>query len=1082
MKKSLILALALSLTVQGVSSFKVLADNENPLNISFGDQLDYQEKNGYAALSGSTYERFIQSKEELPNEVPVMHRAAVKGQNVFYVATDGSDKNSGTSVGAPFKTIEKALQAVKALSNSDKSNGSVIYLRGGEYLVSEMAEITADHCSKNAALFIAAYNGEDVTISSSESFKQNQMKKITQDSVGFASYVRLPYETRKNGYYIDYSDIGVDYISNDNEMVSGNAEMTLARYPNVGYDSVKEVINGGYGNTSVWEPMLKRAFDWLDTGNIHVYGKFAYEWEFLDSIVRIDKAKGQLHGTGSLSHWDWPLSKYLKGKGTSMYYYYNIMEELDVPGEWFADNADQKLYVYPLSDENNSYRIASTKDIFYLSNAKNVVFDGINIINTKNAIYAKDTENIIIQNCIFEGISGNAVNFVNTSRCGIINSKLSGIGTSSTMVTISDSLYERAKLVPKRNFVQNNIFDSCKYAVSLNAAGSIVSHNLIKNTSGSALFFSGAECIIEYNEFSGTQKLVGDSGAIYTGTNFYIKNNHVRYNYIHDSKYNQRNGRAIYFDDCSDDNYAYGNIVKNYGYGLQIHGGDSHVVEGNTIVNAAIPIENGYDYATNSISSNQMQWAFFVDCAILKGYTEYGFDKSENWQRRYNTKMTDKYNRVQEAKAEFASLGTETEAVKKVRDVVYYKLTHKSVPYSQIKGYSDVKKCVDVAVDTDCWYINNTLIDCVNSPVYGTAVGMDNHDSGNRILETNADEYINNISYFDKIGVVDNSGEMSKPVIHLTNGAKINPDDFRGFSWDKVNMSSYYNVEIATDSDFNNVVVDYTGDNNELSLYRYYCSSEDSEVERLSQYTYSDAQTGDDDFVADKQYYAKVTAYNNDNSISGVKSVESDIYSFVLTENTVPDNEWGMVQGNVSGYVQIEGTIPAEKTNKNVNILIYDKSASKEQLENNLSAIKHIAQTEADSKGQFSYKFKLDGNDVSNLKTVVKVGDDKLEENAFTQTVQSFTEFSIDVSKEKDVDGAEIIKAVSQANNKFGALDKYTVIIAEYAADNRFNGCRYETFNVKDVAGGETTYTVNDSTVQIKVFAWSDMVPLSKVK
>ena len=1080
MKKTILSILALTLTMQGVSTYNVLAENDNPLNIDFGIQLTKQETEGYAALSGTTYERFEQAKAELPDEVPVIGRISVTGQNVFYVDNNGSDLNNGLSTDAPFKTINRALEAVQALSDTDKSNGTVIYVRGGEYYISEKAEIMAEHCSDTAALFISAYNGENVTFTTSEAFGSDKLKQITEQSVGFASYVKLPYDTRRNGYYVDYTDIGVGYIATDTNITEGASKLTLARYPNAGYDAVKDVINGGYGSTSVWIPMMDEAFDWVDTGEIHVYGKFAYEWEFCDSIVKIDKSTGYLHGTGSLSHRDGPLSKYLKGPGTSMYYYYNIMEELDVPGEWFADNTSKRLYIYPLSENlDDLYNICSDGEVFSLSNAKNVVIDGININGAKKAIYVSDSKNTVIQNCKIENIATSAVDFVNTEKCGIINSRVSGVDYKPTLISISESIAKKTQLYPKRNFVQNNIIMNGRTAVSIATIGNIMSHNLIKSTANSAVGFTGAENIIEYNEFSGVQKLVGDSGGTYTGVSFLIRNNHVRYNYIHDSKYNKRSGRAIYLDDCGDGNFAYGNVIKNYGYGIFIHGGSSNVVEDNTVIDVREPITNAYDYAVNGINDTQMQDRFLVKGDIVAGYVENGYDKSETWQTRYNTALTDKYDEVTQAKELFASLGTEQEAVNKVKAVTNYKASHANVPYEEITGYADVKKCVDLIVDHDCWYINNKVVNCEKAAGYATAVGMNNVESDNQSLTVDdVDTYIyDNIDIFDGIGIVDTSFDTIKPNIHIRNGAVINPKDFNGFSWDNSDAASYYTVKVATDEEFNNVVVDYTTDCNEMSLYKFNCASADAEVQKLEECTYNDAQTGDTGFVIDKVYYAKVIASNNDNSLTS-NSSESDVCTFTLSENDVPDNEWGMIQGNVSGYIQIEGSIPPEKTNKRVNIMIYDKSVDKAQLENDLSKIKQLVQTEADSKGNFSCRFKLDDCDLSTLNTAVRVGDNELAENEFTQMVQSFTEFTLDSSVRKVIDGDDIVTAIARANNKLGTMEKYTIIIAEYAEDGKLIGCIYDDYDVNDVNESESQYTVKENAEKVKVFAWSDLKPI----
>lgn len=1077
MKKVLLSTLALIFAVHGISTFNVFAESSNPLNINFGTQLTKQETDGYAALNGNTYERFQQAKNELPDEIPVITRIPVTGQNVFYISADGDDSNSGLSVDKAFKTLDHALDAVKAQNDTDKAKGTVIYICGGEYYIPENIQITQEHCSSDAPLFISAYNGENVTFTTVQSsFRYDDLKKITENAVGFANYSRLPYETRCNGYYIDYEDIGLTRITTDADVMEGNSKLVLARYPNAGYDSVKDVINGGYGKACEWVPMMDKVFEWVDTAEIHVYGKFAYEWAFNDSTIRIDRTTGSIQGTGSLSYSDYPVSKYLRGVGTSMYYYYNIMEELDVPGEWFADNTAKKLYIYPLSENPNSYTIYSNGDVFSLTNAQNVVIDGININGAKNAVCASNSKNTVIQNCKIENISDKAIYFSETEKCGLINSYISGANQECSLIDITAA---KLQLYPRRNFVQNNVIVNGRTAIRASGIGDIISHNLIKNTANSALVFTGAENIIEYNEFSGVQKLVGDSGGTYTGTNFYIRNNHVRYNYFHDSKQNAKNGRAVYFDDCGDGNFAYGNIIRNYNYGIYIHGGSSNVVEGNTVIDTREPISNAYDYAINGIYDDQMQDMYLVRGRVMEGYTEKGYDKSVTWQTRYNSVLNDKYTEITEAKALFATLGTEQEAAQKVRAVTYYKATHSLVPYTLVPGYANVKKCVDLIVDHDCWYMNNTSINCTLESGFGTVVGMNNVEEGNKTLtNTDADAYIrDNIVYFDKIGVNEVTVDAKEPTLHLKNGAVINSSDFNGFSWDSSDAASYYKVQIATDEEFSNIVVDYTANYNEMSLYRFRCASADAEVERIAEYTYNDSQTGDTDFVEDKVYYAKVIACNNDMSLD-VDAIESQVCSFTLSENYIPDNEWDIIQGNISGYVQIEGTIPYGKANKAVNIVVYDKSVDNGQLENNLSAIKHLAQIEADLNGKFAYKFKLDDCDLSSLKTAVRVGDDELAENEFTQCVQSFIEFTLDVSVDKDIDSSDIVKAVAKANNKLGTMDKYTIAIAEYSSDGRFIACTYEEYDVNDVNDSTTKYTVKNNTKQIKVFAWSDMKPI----
>ena len=64
----------------------------------------------------------------------LVSNAMAADQAVFYVSPSGSDANAGT-IEAPFKTIQKAQQAVRAI-NSTMTGDIVVYLRDGTYPLS----------------------------------------------------------------------------------------------------------------------------------------------------------------------------------------------------------------------------------------------------------------------------------------------------------------------------------------------------------------------------------------------------------------------------------------------------------------------------------------------------------------------------------------------------------------------------------------------------------------------------------------------------------------------------------------------------------------------------------------------------------------------------------------------------------------------------------------------------------------------------------------------------------------------------------------------------------------------------------
>jgi hypothetical protein len=72
--------------------------------------------------------------------------------NVYYVATNGSDTNSGTSLSSPFASLQKAMNTVSA--------GDTIYIRGGTYRVSASISVDGKDGTSQNPIKVFAYQGE----------------------------------------------------------------------------------------------------------------------------------------------------------------------------------------------------------------------------------------------------------------------------------------------------------------------------------------------------------------------------------------------------------------------------------------------------------------------------------------------------------------------------------------------------------------------------------------------------------------------------------------------------------------------------------------------------------------------------------------------------------------------------------------------------------------------------------------------------------------------------------------------------------------------------------------------------------
>jgi parallel beta-helix repeat protein len=76
--------------------------------------------------------------------------APAGAQTTYYVATDGSDNNTGTSIDSPFATVVKAFHSA--------SPGDTIYVRGGTYR--QMIDLSGSGGQPGARVHIFAYPGE----------------------------------------------------------------------------------------------------------------------------------------------------------------------------------------------------------------------------------------------------------------------------------------------------------------------------------------------------------------------------------------------------------------------------------------------------------------------------------------------------------------------------------------------------------------------------------------------------------------------------------------------------------------------------------------------------------------------------------------------------------------------------------------------------------------------------------------------------------------------------------------------------------------------------------------------------------
>ncbi len=457
---------------------------------------------------------FLQARSELPDEVTVLGRMKPEDypdslERCVYVSPSGDDSAEG-DIDSPLKSPKAALDRLVG------AGGGVVYLRAGTYKLSEPLSIGEVHSGTDKSpLFISAYKDESVTITGAIDIPISDFQKETD----LSALARL-HENAADSILV----AKLDSLGFAEEEYSSAAEkpilyidgllQTNARYPNEGEEllTVGEVLKIGkpykttselYGldSTDGWELRLmdSRPLNWSDENDIKYYGSLFAEWEKDSYSVTIDKEKQTVKSSGN-SVWG---ARYDAG---NRYYFYNVLEELDRPGEWYLDYKNGRIYIYPEKAAATASLVTLKQPLVKVSSAANVVFDGITFTGTMDSgITVEDGYQVIISDCEIRG-------------CGKLG--LDMVGRESGV-----------------------IYSSFSY----NYIGTVLSVG------------ASREAVIEYNEFELGSTAIADSGMIYVGGPIPLSRGiHIRYNYFHDLTESKA---AVYLDDCSSGHYVYGNIV-----------------------------------------------------------------------------------------------------------------------------------------------------------------------------------------------------------------------------------------------------------------------------------------------------------------------------------------------------------------------------------------------------------------------------------------------------------------------------------------------------------------------------------------
>ena len=542
----------------------------------------------------------------------------------FFVSTTGSGNNPGTRE-KPFASLERARDAVRSLK---KSGPVTVWIRGGVYPLKQSFTLTAeDSGTETSPITYRASEGEEVRLIGGMEIKG--FKPVTDPAI----LSRLDESARGKVLQLDLKALGITDFGQMTPRGFGRAitpaglelffddkPMTVARWPNDGWEKIAAAPEAGKFTYDGDRPK-----GWKPSDDIWVHGYWTWDWA--DSYERIKAIDTEARTIET-----YPPHGVYGYKAGKRYYFLNVLEELDQPGEWYLDRASGILCFWP-PGKGRAYVSLLENPLISMNGVSHVTMRGLNLSYTRGTgIEIKGGDHVLIAGCNLRNIGTVGISLEGGSKNGVLSCDISQTGDGGIKLDGGD----RTTLTPGENFATNNhIYDFNRWcrtyrpAVLLSGCGNLVSHNLMHDSPHTAIMFNGNEHVMEFNEIHDVCMETSDAGGIYTGRDFSWRGNIIRYNYLH--HLGTGDVRAIYIDDDASDVRIFGNLLYKAKMGVCIGGGRDCAVENNVFVDCRPSV---------FLDARGMNWAKGTVDGFMKERLEAMPYRESPWKERYPELLT----------------------------------------------------------------------------------------------------------------------------------------------------------------------------------------------------------------------------------------------------------------------------------------------------------------------------------------------------------------------------------------------------------------------------------------------------------
>ncbi len=539
---------------------------------------------------------------------------------ILYVAPNGEPGNPGNEE-APLDSLTAARGAVRRLrSNSGLPTGGVLVLvQPGVYRVQQTIAFSKQDSGTLDAPIVYRAAEAGMTVFSGGAILEG-FKPVEDEAI----LARLPEEARGKVQMVDLKSQGItEYgVMKPHGATLGNhpilelffqgRAMRLARWPNKGYIRTGEVHDEGSESPPrgpVFGCAEERLERWGHAQDPWIFGFPRYLWSDASLPVASIDAESDRVTLGA------PYYAYNGGMKPNMpLYFYNLLEEIDQPGEYYLDREAGVLYFFPPEGVGTAEISLLSEPFLRMKDVSHTALEGLTFeLGQTHAIQIEGGSHCLVAGCTLRKLGGNALMLTGGKNHGVLGCDMHVLGMGGVRIDAGD----RATLDPAGHYVENcHVFDFSRVnrtytpAVHVDGVGMRVTHNEFHNSPCHAIRLNGNEHRVEFNEVYHVNLESDDQGGLDMWFDPSHRGNTIRYNYWHDIGGNEFpcGAAGVRLDDAISETVVYGNVFRRCSQGhfggVQIHGGKENYIENNIFIDCAA--------AVSLTSWGEKRWADFL--------------------------------------------------------------------------------------------------------------------------------------------------------------------------------------------------------------------------------------------------------------------------------------------------------------------------------------------------------------------------------------------------------------------------------------------------------------------------------------